>query len=213
MEKLTPTFDDQEARRLVQEGDVEQAMRLVHAGMQQSISVWLHRCFPTLSPEDLADIWSGTLHGLMCSIQSGRYDVARPLVRWVCRIAYNRATDAVRREVTRKRTRTTAAATLERIQSGRPWLNLDGAERAEAMELIRTIIASLPSKQQIVLRAFVDHYPESRHLHVLQREVSQITGQLETMASVKRALQEGRLKVQRFLRRRGYAPEGTRDDP
>src|SRR5689334_22008497 len=73
--------------------------------------------------------------------------------------AYNRATDAARRGITRVKTRTAAEGTLKRVQSGRPWLNLNGAERAEAMDLIRAAIACLPGKQQIVMRVFVDHYP------------------------------------------------------
>lgn len=212
MGQRTPTFDDTEARLLVEQGDVEQAMRLVHDGMRRSVCLWLHRCFPTLTTEDLADAWGATLYGILRSIQTGRYDTRRPLVSWVCRIAYNRAAESVRRAATRKKTQGAATAALQRSRSSRPWINLDGIERAEVIELVRAAIALLPEKQQVVLQVLVDHYPESGHLEVLQREVSLVTGHPETMASIKRALQEGRVKVRAHLRKRGYAPEATRDD-
>jgi hypothetical protein len=57
-----------------------------------------------------------------------------------------------------------------------------------------------------VLQAFVEHYPRTRRLDVLQQEVSRAAGGPVSQASVKRALQEGRRKLREALAGRGYAP-------
>jgi hypothetical protein len=72
------------------------------------------------------------------------------------------------------------------------------------MGLIRDAVSALPRKQRVVLQAFLDHYPETKDMEVLRQEVSRMTGVEETLAAVKRALQEGRNKVRQLLEKKGY---------
>jgi hypothetical protein len=101
---------------------------------------------------------------------------------------------------------------LRDTQAGRRWMTLPASEKGEVMALIREAIGTLPATQRRVLQVFVDAYPESRSMKALQDGVSSVTGRPATLASVKRALQEGRDKVRRLLRSRGYALVEERGD-
>jgi hypothetical protein len=63
----------------------------------------------------------------------------------------------------------------------------------------------LPTRQQMALQVFVEHFPESQAMEVLRDEVGRRSGRVETLAAVKRALQEARATVRIFLRRKGYS--------
>src|SRR5438105_1063586 len=84
--------------------------------------------------------------------------------------------------------------------AGRLWRELPPAERNELAGLIREAVEGLPGQQRRVLRVFLAYYPETSDLAVLRREVSRAAGAEQTLASVKRALQEGRAKVRVFLK-------------
>jgi hypothetical protein len=72
------------------------------------------------------------------------------------------------------------------------------------MRIIREAISRLPQNQKVVFQAFLDHYPETMVMKVLRQEVISRTRREVTLASVKRALQEGRKKVRQQLERKGY---------
>jgi fructose-1,6-bisphosphatase len=59
-------------------------------------------------------------------------------------------------------------------------------------------------------------HAETASMEYLRREVSQETGKEETLAAVKRALQEARTKVREYLRRKGlpqiYGVADERDE-
>jgi hypothetical protein len=76
----------------------------------------------------------------------------------------------------------------------------------EIMHLIQSQVAALPLRQRLVLEVFIEQFPESASLAVLRQEVSRRTGREESLVAVKRALQEGRLRVREFLHRQGYDP-------
>jgi hypothetical protein len=63
-----------------------------------------------------------------------------------------------------------------------------------------------------VLEAFIANFPESRDMQELRRFTSELTGQEETVASVKGNLREVRQKLRGILRRKGYGPNKTGDD-
>ena len=54
------------------------------------------------------------------------------------------------------------------------------------------------------MQVFVDDYPDTADMQELRRLVSERTCEPETLAAVKRALQEARAKVREHLRSREY---------
>jgi DNA-directed RNA polymerase specialized sigma24 family protein len=205
----TTPFPEQHVRGLLVGTDEEigEALGLIDRHLRSRVCGWLRRRFPGLAPDDLASAWAETLVGIWEAARDRRFDPGRPLLPWLCHIAHARAVDHTRRATTRAEALAAVAVALRSSQAGQRWQLLDEAERAEVLQLIRDAIAQLPAQQQRVLDVFVAHYPETRSMKVLQREVSRVTGRAETLAAVKRALQEGRRKVRAFLRTKGYAIE------
>ncbi len=207
---------DEEAVRILLIGDDEEIDRglvLIHQHLQNRIVGWLRGRFPGMVPDDLADAWGETLVDALGLARERRFDGDRPLMPLLCKIAYARATDHTRRRTTRDDALAAVGEMLRGTQAGRRWQQtLDPAERNEVMALIRDAIATLPGKQREVFQAFIDGYPETRSREVLREKVSEATGREETLVSVKRALQEGRVKVGEFLRRKGYDFERRGDE-
>ena len=56
------------------------------------------------------------------------------------------------------------------------------------------------------MQVFADYYPDTAIMDALRRLVSAETGEEETLASVKRALQEARRKAQEYIRVKKVRP-------
>ncbi|OAI41004.1 hypothetical protein AYO40_00550 [Planctomycetaceae bacterium SCGC AG-212-D15] len=203
-------FDNDAARLLFVQGDLEGALVLIHRTLRRPVCAFLRRYYPGLSAEDIADSWGNTLSSVLKAMRSGSFSIEKPWFPWICQIAFCRACDCRRRMTTQESSRIAAAEILNRSQAHQPWI--DPSERSELQQVIRQAIQELPHKQRVVFQAFIDHFPETESMDLLQEEVSRVTGQPETMASVKRALQEARRKVRAYLSERSYAPAGERDD-
>jgi DNA-directed RNA polymerase specialized sigma24 family protein len=205
----TIPFPEEDVRGLLAGTDEEigRALALIDRHLRRRLCGWLRRRFPGLASDDLANAWAETLVGAWEAARARRFDPGRPLVPWLCHIANARAVDYTRRATTRAEALAAVAVALRASQAGRQWQLLGEGERAEVLQLIRAAIDQLPDQQRRVLDVFVAHYPETRSMTALQREVSRMSGRAETLAAVKRALQEGRRKVRAFLRTKGYAVE------
>jgi DNA-directed RNA polymerase specialized sigma24 family protein len=182
--------------------DVGQALALLDAGLRQTLGRWLRRRFAALPAEDLEDAWGEALLGLLRAARAGRYDPRRPLLPWLCQFARARAVDRLRRQATRQ----ALLAGLRRRRPRRQRPAFAEAAAGELLGLVGRAVAALPPRQRAVLRAWVEHYPESARREVLRREASRLAGEELTAASAKRALQEGRAKLRAFLRRCGHGP-------
>ena len=204
--KSTNIFDEERIRSLLCGGDreVAEALTQIVCHLRTSLCGWLRRNFPGLTPEDLADTWQETLLSVITAVRSGRFDARRPLIPWLCTIAYRRATDVTRRRSSARDALAAVGRAIAGTSTGQRWKELDAQERTEALELTLEHIETLPNLQRLVLRTFSDHYPESRDMNVLRDLVSRTRGEQATLASVKRALQEGRRKLREFLQRNGH---------
>jgi hypothetical protein len=76
----------------------------------------------------------------------------------------------------------------------------------EIVPLLQAAIAAFPERQRLVMRAFVEHFPDSAPRPALRRFASVLAGADLSAISVKRALQEGRAKLRALLLRQGFAP-------
>jgi DNA-directed RNA polymerase specialized sigma24 family protein len=200
-------FDEPGVRALLagDEEDVGRALACLDRHLRIPMSRWLLRRFPGLTPDDLADTWAETLLCVLQAARQRRFQPDRPLLPWLCHLARARAIDLTRR----RSSRDAALASLgQRLASARLWWRTLPARVTgeEIMSLIQSQVGALPPRQRLVLEVFIEHYPERASLAVLRQEVSRRTGKEESLVAVKRALQEGRLRVREFLLREGYDP-------
>lgn len=194
--------DEEEIRLLLVGGQAElqRGFELIDTLWRKPIGTRLRHWFPGLPADDLPEIWQDTLMGLLKAVQDETFDVDRPLEPYLWTIAKARATDRLRRAKPREAAIAAIAAGLRDSVLA----SITPAERGELREFLRLAVASLPHKQRVVLQVWIDGYPDTDDMQVLRREVSVVTGQEETLAAVKRALQEARKKARDFLTRKGY---------
>ena len=206
MKQDTKAFDDEEIRILLigSEAEIAHALKTTDEQFRKPVAAWVRRRFPGLSSTDLADTWAEVLVNVFEAARDKRFDPDRPLLSYLCTLAFRRASDRVRRRTSQDAALQAVASALRETKTGESWGELDPAERKECMELIRQVIATLPRKQGIVWQNFCDGFPETRCMETLRTMVSEATGKEETLASVKRALQEGRNKVRELLGNKGY---------
>jgi DNA-directed RNA polymerase specialized sigma24 family protein len=205
----TQAFDEQQVACLLAgtEADLTAALALVDYHLRRPLCGWLIRHLPNLDAADLADIWVETLAAILRAARAGRYDPTRSLWPWLRKVAYARAVDRVRLAST---CRAALEALYHNLQGGRvehPWHRLSGPERQELMRLIRQATKTLPDKEQVVFRTFVEGYPETADLEVLRREVALATCKVDRVDAIGMALYRARDKVRAILRLKGYSPE------
>jgi DNA-directed RNA polymerase specialized sigma24 family protein len=207
MMAMTDVFDDARVCRLLAGTDVDiaHALTLINNRLRNRLCGWLRKRFRRLRSDDLASAWADTLLGVLQAIRAGRFDANRPVLPWICRIAYARAVDRGRRAHCHQKTLENYGQMLRETGIQRHEMAIGPDEQHEVVGLVHEAIAMLPTRQQLVLQVFVEHYPESRAMEVLRDEVGARTGRVETLAAVKRALQEARATVRTFLRRKGYS--------
>jgi RNA polymerase sigma factor (sigma-70 family) len=210
----TEVFDEEATRILFigTEEEIAQGLVRIDRNLRVRCCAWIRKLFPGMKPHDLADAWQETLVGVWRSVTDGRFDADQPLMPFLCSIFWARAVDHTRRTKARDDAIAAVGEQLRGTRTGEQWKRYSEAERSEIRELIRDAIATLPEKQRVVWQVFVDNYPETKSMEVLRVEVSKVTGKEETLAAVKRALQEGRPKVREFLERKGYDDIGKRGD-
>jgi DNA-directed RNA polymerase specialized sigma24 family protein len=203
----TKSFDREHVSRLLAGSaeDIRRAIELMEEHLRGRLCGWLRKLFPGLAADDLGSAWADTLVAVLKAARAGRFDPDRPLMPWLCRIAHCRAVDYTRRETCRTEALEAAAYDLGRTLEGRHWNGLPPAEQHEVLRLIHEAVETLRGNQRKVLRDFVNHYPESADPDVLRWVVALTTSKVLTPAAIKRAFQEGRVKVRAYLRRKGYS--------
>jgi DNA-directed RNA polymerase specialized sigma24 family protein len=199
-------FNDEDVRILLigSEDELSHGLAEIDHHLRAGLCGMVRHEFPGIPSEDLADLWGCVLMNLLEMVRESRFDADRPLLPLLCRLARARATDLVRRRQAHENLVAGVGAALRDTQTGSEWVRMSVAERREAMALIRTAIGTLPQRQRVMMQVFVENYPEAADMQVLRQLVSERTGLPETLAAVKRALQEARAKVRDYLRSRGY---------
>lgn len=202
----TPPYDEAAVRRLLTggEADVARAFALINRHLRGPCCTWLHRRFPYLPVQDLADIWAETLVALHRAAQRGSLPQKTSLKSRIWWLAEARAIDRVRHQAAQQRLIDGVGELARLRQSGRRWQLLDAIEGAEFSTLLADAIALLPERQQTVMQVYLAHCPESDRMAILRREVSKVTSAAETVARVERALDKALRKVRAFLRTKGY---------
>jgi DNA-directed RNA polymerase specialized sigma24 family protein len=210
------------------EDDLEAALRrqprhglaLLHEHFGLLVARYLKRVtWGLLSPEDLQDAYQETLRAVMLHVSRPGFQPERPL-RLVFALARRKGVDALRRRGHQVRTDVQSvlecgAADLVASRVGAVWRERMGpAEAAEFREVLLEIVQSLPERQRLVARVFIDHFEDFGRRDTyepLAASLSVVTGQPENVQAVKSAWRAARGKIAAELARRGYDLAGGSD--
>ena len=197
--------DDLEIRlRLIgSEEEIAQGLALVDKKYQERVTGWLRGKWPTMQSAPLPMAWVETLLALLKLVRAGKFDADDPIEPWLRTVIKRKAIDIYRADCRAD----TPAEDLEALAGrviGPRWDRLTSVEKRELARIVRDAIETLPPKQRIVWRVFSGHFPDTLNMKYLQMAVSELIGEEETLASVMRALQEGRPKVAEAVRKGGY---------
>lgn len=215
-ESVGEAFDEVLVRAQLASGDlaeVEQGLAEIDRALARHVMSFLRRGFPGVPSEDLADAWQETLTQTFQKASSGEFDGEKPLMPFLCTVARRRVIDFLRKRTSGDNVVQAIGEDLRETQVGAEWRALEPLMRNEVLDQVRGFVLTLPPKQRTVFQVFADGYPDTRDMEVLRVRVGEVTGRPETLASVKRALQEGRDKVREFLDRNGVAPPPARKRP
>ncbi|GIW88280.1 MAG: hypothetical protein KatS3mg108_2604 [Isosphaeraceae bacterium] len=206
----------------VSEADLESAFRddpdfaieLLDADYQEHILRYIKReTYGLLDPHELLVAYQETMLAMIVLARRPGFDPQRPL-RMVQSIARNKGMDLLREHGHSVNTNEDAildavAADLKNTDLGFEWrLNIAPAEAKEFRVVLLEIIQTLPHRQRIVARCFVDHFEDFRERDTyrpLAEAVGAVTGKTESVAAVKSDWRFAREKIAAALTKRGYS--------
>jgi hypothetical protein len=139
MMEMTDVFDDAHVCRLLAgtEVDIAHALTLIDHRLRNRIRGWLRQRFRLLHPDDLAGAWADTLLGVLHAVRAGRFDASRPVLPWICQIAYARAVDHARRAHCHQQALENFGQTLREAGIRRHGVAVGPNEQHEVVELGR----------------------------------------------------------------------------
>jgi hypothetical protein len=203
---------DAEARGHVAAGEVAEAITVVDRGGHDWIArvINLGAGFQIQNEVDLGSLYTKVLVKLVHRFSDPEFDVTRPLKPYLGQMCLNAGRDWRR------------AKRRDRIQTGFPEERLanhvapvdpeaDGGrlEREEMAEFLRTLIGTLPYKQRVVAKTYLENFglfEKGNDFFVLASLVSKETGAAEKPDAVRKNLEEAFTKFQPALRGKGLAP-------
>lgn len=211
MSATTGMFDEDGVRIMLlgNKEEVEEGLTKIDQHCRLRICARVRRRFPGLTSRLLAEVWQETLIDVWKAVQNEHYDADKSLEPWLYTIAHSNAIDVLRQKTSDEEALARVGAELRGTAVGNWWSDLDPAERKEVLDIVQEHIADLPDKQRLVIQVLADQYHEILSIEDdLPRAVSKVTGTEETVAAVKRALQEARKSIREFLQKKGYGIGG-----
>jgi hypothetical protein len=154
---------------------------------------------------DLGNLWGETLSWFNSYSQGIDYDASKSPIPLLRKEMQRRAIDGRRRDVIQGRILQELANRLRGTHTGEWWQNLSPLERQEVQVELAKSIAGLPGRQGQVWRIFVLHFPATASMARLRELVEEEHGECVSLASVERALQEGRKKIRAIFAERGFS--------
>jgi DNA-directed RNA polymerase specialized sigma24 family protein len=190
------------------------ALTLLHVRFSSHLGRYLRSVtWGLLSVEDLQDVYQETLHGFWIQVQRPEFQPERYL-GLLHTIARRKGLDALRRRGHRPRTHgpdvlLKLEADLHSSQLGRAWREkMTSAERSEFRRVLQGIVETLPHRQRLAARVFLDNFEDfgPRDLYEpLAAALAVVTGQPETALGVRSLWRTARATIAAELARRGYA--------
>jgi RNA polymerase sigma factor (sigma-70 family) len=192
----------------------EEAIRLTDKHLRLAIIAKIRRTAPSLPFEEVVDAYQEVLLGIWRAAAMARFSPRKPLLPFVLTIAQRKAVDHLR-----KRTSAdydydvlfdTVSARLTDSSVAEAWEAAVAQEDGQRMMiLIRDAVSGLPEQQRRVAAAVIDRFPDVPPYEELSKDITSKSGQVMSVAAVKRAWQEARKKIRDLLIREGYMEDRT----
>jgi DNA-directed RNA polymerase specialized sigma24 family protein len=174
---------------------------------------WLTRLLPRLQEDVVDDIWADTLLAVLKAARKRRFRRECSLWPWMCRIAYTRAVDFIRRRSAVLQLRQRLQKRLQR-QQGQQRIGRPSSPAASAEDIVSLSMSFLPrlqGQQKEILRVVLEQLPKRYQTGFLQQHLHQQLGRTVTRGAIKFALHAGRRKLAGYLQGHGYdLPEHLR---
>ncbi len=195
---------DQEIRRLLAgtEAEIGEAIAWISEVYTGPICGGIRRQFRWFPAEDLADAWQETLVVVFATATAGRLDTEQPILRFLWTVLKRRCCDFLNKDARRKKALQAFCTTLaDEAKPEQP----QTAEWAELFHLVDKAISDLPPVQQMVWVAYRELGFSATNEQLL-KELKATTKPRKpwTITSVRRGKEEGRKKLRRILKKRGY---------
>jgi RNA polymerase sigma factor (sigma-70 family) len=180
-------------------------LELVASLYEQPVSRVIRSRWPDLSEADRANVWQETLGGFLRNVRKGVFKREGSLLGYLLEIVSHKVADYYRGKAIFER----AVETI--IQGRSACTQIDPEQQLEAKEFRRLLgqgINSLPPRERQVLRAYVEGFPETEDMQFLLEQVKAVSGQNDSLSSVKVSLSRGKRRLGIYLRSHGYGGEG-----
>lgn len=183
------------------EKDIGDGIDLIHRNYGEAICCWILHYFCSLSPDDVADAWQDALLGIAQMAINGQFRRNGSVFALVSSIMRWRSIDVLnantRHQQTLQKYRENVTYTDEVTEVAPLFVD-------EVFHLICEAIETLSPRQKLVWEVYRDCGFAVRDLSELVKAVEDLTGVSQSHDSVRRARQEGREKIRKYLRRKGY---------
>ena len=202
------TEDDLE---LAFKDDPQFGLQILDAYFRERIGQSIKSIRPSLTAEDVADVFQNVLVELIKIVRKPDFDPARPM-RIVNKVVEEKTIDFWRRK-TRRRHRSLdsilplIAQDLEDTKIGHAWNWMTDDEKLKFKQNLDTAIEGLPPKQKAAAIAFVEVYEdvrESGSYKPLADRIGEMTGELVNGMQAKSNWHEARTKLAEKLSRAGF---------
>jgi DNA-directed RNA polymerase specialized sigma24 family protein len=182
-----------------------QGLSLVAVLYQQPVQAVIRSRWPDLSEADRANIWQETLGGLLRNVRAGAFEREGPLLGYLLGIVRHKVADFYRGRAALEKVLSTIAQVRTDSTCVDPQKQL---EAKEFREVLRRLVGRLPPREQQVVRAYLDGFPDTKDMSLLLKKVEEASGHEESLSAVKVNLSRGRKRLGEYLRSRGYGVEG-----
>src|ERR1043165_8723423 len=210
----TPGFDAETVQLMLASGDsaqINDALQQIDTHLQRPLCGGLREVGLPVSAHDLPIVWSETLTAIWKAVQAGTVDLDQKLAPWIFTILKRRAIDCLRAKSSRKSNADEHAEFEMREAVRRQEPAWTDAEFEESVQVAVGSFDELPPRQRVVMKVYHSGRPATEEMKILCEEVSKVTGRVETVVAVTRALQEARLTIKESLTKRGILRRSSRD--
>jgi DNA-directed RNA polymerase specialized sigma24 family protein len=188
-----------------QDGDVRRGLSLVAELYEHPVQAVIGSRWPDLSNADRENVWQETFEGLLQKIKAGDFRRDGPLLGFLLGIVKHKVADHYR-----------AKAALDKVlgtigQSRSASTRIDPGQQLKAEEfrrLLRVGIDSLTPQEQLVVREYVEGFPETEKMPYLLERVKIANGEDKSLSAIRTTLSRGKKRLVTFLRSHGYSAEG-----
>ncbi|MBU0679710.1 MAG: sigma-70 family RNA polymerase sigma factor [Verrucomicrobia bacterium] len=183
----------------------EQGLEALYETYSKPLWSFILRRFPGLRHEDVGEIVSDTFVATWQRIEDRSFDLNRPLRSFLFNVAKNKAIDRLRQykarvDITIEADITEVADRIQGTEVGIQWRMASTRDRALTIQhAFLTFLRTLPGMQRTVAQVMADTFPEEMGQEETANEILARTGELPTVAGIKRARAEIRRKFKEYL--------------